>query len=494
MQTTLALNASTFRLLSPADQNKWLDALTEEEAKALSYDWRDFWARSNQVAPPINDNNQWLVWLVLAGRGFGKTRTGAEFVREEVESGRARRIGLIAPTAADARDVMVEGDSGILSICPPWNKPKYEPSKRRLTWPNGAIATLYSADEPERLRGPQHDLIWADELASWRYMETWDMAMFGLRLGNPRVCVTTTPKPLSILRELMKSKSTVKTLGTTYENKENLAAAFFQNVVTKYEGSRLGRQELEAEILDDVAGALWTYKLLDQTRTRFENLPGMLGQFTNGDIPKDMSEEDRVKYIRNCMQRVVVAVDPSGTKGTTSHVNLSDTSPNDVGIVVVGKGIDGHAYILEDLTINASPAVWGQRVVDAYYKWNGDRVVAERNFGGAMVEFVIRAADPRVPYREVHASRGKHIRAEPCASLYERTPQKMPTVHHLGTFAHLETQMTQMTSQGYVGDGSPDRLDAAVWGITELMLASSYSPPGGTSKARIAGRSGRRRH
>lgn len=482
-------------MLSTSDQKKWLNKLTEDEAQVLHFAWRGFWARENQLAPAVNDNSPWLVWLVLAGRGFGKTRTGAEWVIEEVTSGRARRIALIAPTAADARDVMVEGDSGILAISPPWFKPKYEPSKRRLTWPNGAVATLYSADEPERLRGPNHDLIWADELCSWRYSETWDMAMFGLRRGkNPRACVTTTPKPISLLREIMKAKSTVKTLGSTYDNRANLAAAFFQNVVTKYEGSRLGRQELEAEILDDVPGALWTYKMIDLTRTRFENLPGMTQQFTNGEIPKDISDEDRVKYIRNCMQRVVVSVDPSGTKGSSGGlVNLTDSSPNDVGIIVIGKGIDGHAYILEDLTINASPAIWGQRVVDAYYKWSGDRVVAEKNFGGAMVEFVIRAADPRVPYKEVHASKGKHIRAEPCSSLYERTPQKMPTVHHLGSLPQLETQMTQMTSQGYVGDGSPDRLDAAVWGITELMLASAYAPPGGMQRARVAGRSGKKR-
>ena len=237
-------------------------AFSPAEARALLYDW-SFWARPAQRPPTGN----WRVWLLLAGRGFGKTRTGAELVRARVAAWTARRLALVAPTAADARNVMVEGESGILAISPPWDRPRYEPSKRRLTWPNGAIATLYSADEPERLRGPQHDATWCDELGSWRYPEAWDMLMLGMRLGNdPRVVVTTTPRPTKLIRALIADPTAVVTRGSTYENQTNLAPAFLQQIIRKYEGTRLGRQELEAEILDDVPGALWTRGVIEASR------------------------------------------------------------------------------------------------------------------------------------------------------------------------------------------------------------------------------------
>lgn len=426
---------ASLALLDEATRANVLAGLTDDQAEELLWDWRA-WARPEQL-PPRGD---WQTWLILAGRGFGKTRTGAEWVRDQVKAG-AGRIGLIAPTAADARDTMVEGESGLLAIC--WGgdrtlngshlgRPIYEPSKRRLTWANGASATLFSGEEPERLRGPQHERLWCDELAAWTHLrEAWDMAMFGLRLGDrPRACVTTTPKPLPLIKELLKDSRTVVSKGTTFDNAQNLAPSFIQAVRDKYEGTRLGRQELNAEILDDVPGALWTRAMLDRAKVR--SAPDMV--------------------------RVVVAVDPSGTKGR-------DDAGDEIGIVVAGKGVDGLAYLLADMTCKLSPDGWGRRAVEAYRQYNADRIVAERNFGGAMVENVIRTADRSVAYKEVTASRGKIARAEPVAALYEQN-----RVKHVGMMPELEDQMCAMTPSGYLGDGSPDRVDAAVWAITELML------------------------
>lgn len=418
---------SSANTLTPIQAKALLKKLTPEEKAALNYRW-DFWARPDQLEP----EGDWTVWLALAGRGWGKTRTGAEWVRQIKET--VGRIGLIAPTASDARDVMVEGESGILAISPPWDRPVYEPSKRRVTWDNGTIATLYSADEPDRLRGPQHAALWCDELAAWKYMqEAWDMAMFGLRLGGrPKVCATTTPRPLPLIRELVRSETTHVTRGRTHDNLMNLAPAFRQAVLSRYEGTRLGRQELEAEILDDIPGALWTRQMVEDALWR-------------GDLPD--------------MRRVVVAIDPSGASGSDGEV------ADAIGIVVVGKGVDGLAYVLSDWTCDLSPAGWGRRAVEAYHKYKADRIVAERNFGGAMVEHVIRTVDKSVSYREVVASRGKAVRAEPVAALYEQG-----RVRHVGGLKELEDQMCSMTSDGYMGDGSPDRLDAAVWALSDLML------------------------
>lgn len=377
---------------------------------------------------------------MLAGRGFGKTRTGAEWVREQVKLGKGR-IALIAPTASDARDVMVEGESGLLAVC--WagdksangdmlGRPSYEPSKRRVTWANGAVATLFSAEEPERLRGPQHEAMWCDELAAWKYLrETWDMAMFGLRLGNdPRTIITTTPKPLPLIKEIIKDPTTVVTKGSTFDNSGNLAPKFLKTIKDKYEGSRLGRQELEAEILDDLPGALWSRSEIDEHRI--------------ASVPE--------------LQRVVVSIDPSGTRGAGDE-------GDSIGIVVAGLGIDGRAYVMADRTCKLSPAGWGKRAVQAYYEFEADRIVAERNFGGAMVQHVVSTTDSKVAYKEVTASRGKVARAEPVAALYEQGK-----VSHVGSLPDLEDQMCQIAPEGYVGEGSPDRADALVWAITELML------------------------
>ncbi|MBB6306234.1 DNA-packaging protein [Xanthobacter tagetidis] len=430
-----SFNLSSLASLPPHQRDAILARLTDKECQALLHDWQ-FVARPNQL-PPDGD---WLIWLILAGRGFGKTRTGAEWVREQLKAG-ASRLGLIAPTASDARDVMVEGESGLLAVC--WagdrtnkgeilGRPQYEPSKRRLTWANGAMATLFSAEEPERLRGPQHDRLWCDELAAWKHLsETWDMAMFGLRLGSrPRTCITTTPKPKAALRKIIADTRTVITRGSTFDNAGNLAPEFLQAVKEKYEGTRLGRQELNAEMLDDVPGALWTAAMLEAARVSA--------------VPD--------------MQRVVVAIDPSGTKG-------QEDRGDSVGIVVAGKGVDGLAYVLADRTCKLSPDGWGRRATAAYREFKADRIVAERNFGGAMVEHVIRTVDPTASYREVTASRGKVARAEPVAALYEQG-----RVKHLAAMSDLEDQMTGFTADGYVGEGSPDRVDAAVWALTELML------------------------
>jgi phage terminase large subunit-like protein len=429
--------AESLALLPESDRAQILD-LTEAQAEQLKWDW-NFWARPEQILPP----GDWLTWLVLAGRGFGKTRTGAEAVRRLVcgptplAAGQYNRIALVAETSADARDVMVEGPAGLLSVHPAAFRPLYEPSKRRLTWPNGAVATVFNATEPDQLRGPNHDLSWSDELAKWAYAEeTWDMLQFGMRLGNhPRQIITTTPKPIPVVKRILKSESTFITHGSTFDNRSNLAPSFFTQVVARYEGTRLGRQELRAEMLDDVEGALWTREMIDAARAPVKRVD---------------------------MARVVVSIDPSGTKG-------DEDSGDWIGIIVAAKGVDGRGYILADRSCKLPPGAWGRRAVDAYREFGADRIIAERNFGGAMVEHVIRTVDRSVAYQEVTASRGKVQRAEPVAALYE---QKRVT--HLGDFTELEDQLCQMTPDGYLGSGSPDRADALVWALSELMIGTGF--------------------
>jgi predicted phage terminase large subunit-like protein len=393
----------------------------------LPYDWEGFWARPNQLSPA----GLWRVWMLLAGRGFGKTRCGAEWIRLQVKAGRGR-MALVAPTAADARDVMVEGESGILAIHPNHERPLYEPSKRRLTWPCGAVATTYSADEPERLRGPQHDAAWCDEIGAWRYGEdAWNMLMLGLRLGNDlQVVVTTTPRPTKLIRELVKDPTCVLTRGSSYENRANLAPAFFDQIVRRYEGTRLGRQELNAELLEDTPGALWSHGIIDAAR-----LPAA-----------------------PILTRVVVAIDPAVTSGEES---------DETGIVVAGKDAHGHGYVLADISGRYQPTEWARLAITAYRRYRADRIVAERNNGGDMVEATIRMVDPNVAFTAVHASRGKVVRAEPVAALYEQG-----RVHHIGVFPQLEDQMANFTTDfdraaaGY----SPDRVDSLTWAFSELLV------------------------
>jgi phage terminase large subunit-like protein len=395
--------------------------------EAIDLTWFTRTAREEQT-PPEGD---WRVWLMLAGRGYGKTRSGAEIVRAMAEGGGAKRIALVAPTAADLRGVMVEGETGVLAFCSPNDFPAYEPSNHRLVWPSGAIATTFSADEPERLRGPQHDFAWCDELAAWRYPEAWDMLMFGLRLGaDPRAIVTTTPRPTRLIKSLVADPKVVVTRGTTYENAKNLAPAFLDQIVRRYEGTRLGRQELDAEILEDVPGALWTHGLIDATRMNT--------------VPQ--------------LTRIVVAIDPA----VSSAEHADET-----GIVVAGKDAAGHGYVLADLSARCTPTEWARAAIAAYRAHAADRVVAEVNNGGEMVEATLRIVDPAVPFTAVHAAHGKVARAEPVAALYEQG-----RVHHLGAFPLLEDQMCgfaydfDRAAAGY----SPDRVDALVWALTELLV------------------------
>ncbi len=366
----------------------------------------------------------------MAGRGWGKTRCGAEDVAWFAQRIPGSRIAVIAPTYADGRDTCIEGESGLLSVIPKscietWNR-----SLGELILANGSRFKLFGAEEPERLRGPQHHRAWCDELAAWRYPETWDQVLFGLRLGgNPQAVVTTTPKPTPLMKALSRSKSALLTRGSTFDNADNLSKSALDQLRARYDGTRLGRQELNAELLVDVPGALWTIEMLDGARAK--------------------STPD--------LRRVVVAVDPSGTKG--------DGKGDDIGIVVAGLGIDGRGYVLRDATCQLSPDGWGRRAVDMYHRYNADRIVAERNFGGSMVGHVIRSADPLASFKEVSASRGKIVRAEPIAALYEQG-----RVSHVGEFSEMEDQLCNMTGAGFIGEGSPDRADALVWALSELML------------------------
>src|SRR5438477_4075993 len=333
------------------------DSFAAQLADALGASWPAI-ARPNQLPPPGN----WQVWLLLAGRGFGKTRTLAEWVCQQSASGRAGRIALVAATAADARDVLVEGQSGILAAAPPGFRPVYEPSKRRLTWPNGAMATTFSAEEPERLRGPQHDAAVCDELGAWSHPETWDMLQFGLRLGgNPRCLVATTPRPTKLIRELLAREGldVAVTRGSTYENRANLAPGFFDQVMRKCEGTRLGRQELNAELLEDTPGALWSHGIIEAAR--------------QAAAPN--------------LARIVVAIDPAASSGEEA---------DETGILVVGKDTQGHGYVLADASGKHQLIEWAKLAITAYRAHQADRIVAERNNGGAMVEATIRTVDGNV--------------------------------------------------------------------------------------------------
>jgi len=397
--------------------------------------------------PPPGD---WSHWLILAGRGFGKTRTGAEWIRARVASGQARHIALLAPTLGDARSVMVEGESGLLAISPAHERPHFEPSKQLLTWPCGARARLFSADQPERLRGPQHDTLWADELCAWRYADqAWDMAMFGLRLGvQPRSCITTTPKPIPLLRRLLDAEATAVTRGSTYDNVHNLAPSFARDIIGKYENTRLGRQELDAEVLWDVPGALWSRASLEACRR-----PAPVG-----------------------LARIVVAVDPPATGGAGADA---------CGIVIAGisagwGGADdrasgcarSQAFVLGDRSCQGlTPHGWAARVVAAYHDMRADMVIAEGNQGGDMVGALIQQIDPAIPVRRVHARRGKYLRAEPVAALYEQG-----RVFHDHPMPDLEDQMATFTGHEGGRGQSPDRLDALVWALSDLMLTPRGQP------------------
>ncbi len=405
------------------EEREELDNLLLQNA----YDWQSI-ARPNQIAP----QGDWVTWLLLAGRGFGKTRSVCEWLRSRVEAGKAKRIGIVAPTTADYRDLIVLGESGLIACSPPWNKPIWNASNRSITWANGAEALCFSSAEPESLRGYQFDTLLCEELGSWKYQqETWDMAQMCLRLGDdPKCAISTTPKPQKLIKELINNPSVVVTHGSTYDNKDNLAKAFLSTIISKYEGTRLGRQELNAEILEDVEGALFTLKLID---------------------------EFRVKEAPDSLPRIVVGVDPSGSTGG-----------NECGIVVAGR-IDNKLnrnerqyYVLADYTIAGTPAEWAKAVAKAYEDFKADTVIAERNYGGLMVEEVLRQAGGAAMKVElVTATRGKAIRAEPISALYEQG-----VVHHVGTYSLMEDELTSWIPGE--SKNSPNRLDALVWAITAL--------------------------
>ncbi|MFS4439070.1 DNA-packaging protein [Paracoccaceae bacterium GXU_MW_L88] len=423
---------------SANDVDGFLDGLSDNALAALPHLF-EHWALDGHQRPPGGD---WNVWVILGGRGAGKTRAGAEWVRAQVEGpgprdpGLCRRVALVGETLEQAREVMVLGESGILACSPPDRRPEWQSVRRRLVWPNGAVAEIYSASDPERLRGPQFDAAWADELAKWkRAEEAWDMLQFTLRLGSrPRQVVTTTPRNQALLRSLLEARDTVVTQAPTSANRVNLAPAFLEKITARYAGTTLGRQELDGVLLGDDEDALWTHSLLDTARGQEMFAP----------------------------QRIVVAVDPPMTSGA---------SADECGIIVAGaecsgKPGDWRGVVLEDASLRgAKPVEWMARAVEVAAKHKADCIVAEVNQGGELVESLLRQVDATLRYKPVRASRGKQVRAEPVAALYEQG-----RIGHAALFADLEDQMTAMRRDGFAGRGSPDRVDALVWALTELIL------------------------
>ncbi|MCX7337819.1 MAG: terminase family protein [Alphaproteobacteria bacterium] len=415
------------------EKHKHLLSLLKQEQQTRhhekeKYNWPTH-ARPNQL-PPLDP---WKVWLILAGRGFGKTRTGAETIRAWVKDGQYKRIALVGRSIAEARDIMIDGESGLMAVHPKSDRPIFEASKNRLVWPNGAVAMVVGGDHYERLRGPQFDLAWVDELAKFRYPDQlWEQLMLCLRLGqNPRCLITTTPKPITLLEKLLESPDVAITRGSTFDNKSNLAPSFLQQIVKQFDGTRLGSQELYAELLTDRPGALWQRQMI---------------RYAHPD--------------ENQFQRIVIAIDPA-----TTHHNQSD----ETGIVVAAMGQDQKVYILDDLSGRYSPADWGQRVAKAYFQYKADRVVAEINKGGDMVERIVRSIDPHIAYKAVRATRGKAVRAEPIAALYEQGK-----VFHARPLHALEKQLCEYIPG--VTSKSPDRLDALVWAVTDLALERENNP------------------
>ena len=435
----LPITANDLRALPDAEVAEILKQLGPQQSEELRFNW-EFWARPEQLEP----TGDWNAWLALAGRGWGKTRAGAEWVRHRIKKG-DKIVHCVAPTKGDVRRVMVEGDSGLLNVCWKGDKtyrgkhigfPVWSPTNNTLTWDNGSKAVFFSAEDPERLRGPQAYSAWTDELCAWRNaQETWDMMMFGLRLGRkPQVFITTTPKTTKLLRNIISDPKTVISKGSTFDNAANLADTFIDAVKKTYEGTRLGRQELYAEILDEASGALWNRELLFKCEVDRDEVPPL--------------------------SRIVVSVDPAVTNKTDSDMT---------GIVVAGIDQDGTAYVLEDHTDRYSPKEWAAKAIELYHEHMADRIVAERNQGGDMVRHTLQTEDENVPIKLVHASRGKMARAEPVSALYEQGKVK-----HVKGLNDLEDQMVQWEPLGSIG--SPDRLDAMVWALTDLSL-NGYAKP-----------------
>ena len=443
---TRKITADALRKLPPAKVKQLFEELGPQKTEELKHDWQ-FWARDNQLEPEGKD---WNVWFINAGRGFGKTRSGVEWVRENVKRG-VKRIAAVAATNSDIERVMVKGESGFLNVCWKGDKtykgqkmgfPEWSPTKRTLTWENGAQVQFFSAEEPERLRGPQFELAWCDETAAWnKDVDTWAMLQFCMRRGkHPRIMVTTTPKPTKLIRQILKDPKTVVTSGSTFDNAANLASTYLEAVKSQYEGTRLGRQELYAEVLEEAEGALWTTDMLDRASIKHEDLPHL--------------------------NRIVVSIDPAVTANAESDMT---------GIVVAGIDVNGVAYVLGDYTERLSPQGWASKAISLYHQYSADRIVAERNQGGEMVRRTLEVEDETVPIKLVHASRGKYARAEPVSALYERGLVKHVANPPDGaSLNELETQMRTWEPLGSIG--SPDRLDACVWAITDLSL-NGYARP-----------------
>lgn len=439
------LTAQTLRELPKDKVTEVFKQLGPQKTEELKHDW-NFWARDEQLEPA----GDWNTWFINAGRGFGKTRAGVEWVRNQVKSG-AKRIAAVAATNSDIERVMVKGESGFLNVC--WEgdrtyqgkkmgHPEWSPTKRTLTWDNGAQVQFFSAEEPERLRGPQFEVAWCDELAAWnKDMDTWSMLQFCMRLGkHPRIMVTTTPKPTKLVRQILKDPNTHVTTGSTFDNSANLAKTYLRAVKEQYEGTRLGRQELYAEVLEEAEGALWTTDMLDKATVKHEDVPHL--------------------------NRIVVALDPAVTSNAESDMT---------GIVVAGIDVNGVAYVLGDYTDRLSPQGWASKAIQLYHQYQADRIVAEVNQGGDMVKTTIHGEDATIPFKAVRASRGKFARAEPISALYERGIVKHVANPPDGSSLNeLETQMRTWEPLGSIG--SPDRLDALVWAITDLSL-NGYSKP-----------------
>ena len=433
------MDALAFRDLS----EDFIEAIDVQERRVLDEDW-EAWARAEQWT----DRSDWTTWLMLGGRGSGKTRAGAEYVQALVcgrAPGRAAaaHVALVGETHADAREVMVEGESGLLAVARRDERPVWTPSRRRLEWPNGAVAYTYSSEDPDGLRGPQFAAAWCDELAKWTHADaTWDMLQFALRLGEaPCQVVTTTPRNVALLRRLLTQEDTMVSRMRTADNERMLAPTFLENVVARYEGTRLGRQELDGEILADRTDALWSRVALEA-------------------LHADPSAAD-------ACERIVVGVDPPVTARSTSDA---------CGIVVAGV-VGNRGIVLADLTVSgAAPSVWAERVAGAYRAFEADRIVVETNQGGDLVEEVMRASAEALPIRQVKATRAKQVRAEPIAALYERG-----LVRHVPGLAALEDEMCDFGPLPKGGWGlssgrSPDRLDALVWALTDLMLSRGAVP------------------
>lgn len=420
-----------------------LEGFSAQDLRVLLEAW-EFSARDDQWPPQhAQGGGPWSTWLIMGGRGAGKTRAGAEWVRGMAlglpgfSHAPVGRIALIGETAADVRDVMIEGVSGLLALHGRDERPLWEPSRKRLAWPNGALAQAFSAEDPESLRGPQFDGAWLDELAKWRYaQETFDMLQFGLRLGaHPRQVVTTTPRPVPLLKRLLADPKVAVSHATTQDNAQYLARDFFDRIIARYDGTRLGRQELLGEMIEERADALWTRDMLENAR----------------------------EALAPPLQRIVIAIDPPA-----SSTKRADAC----GIVAVGLDRHAHVYVLEDASLSAArPAAWARVAVRLYHKYEADLLVAEVNQGGDMVEAVIGEADAKVPVKKVRATRGKYLRAAPVAQLYEQG-----RVHHVGSFAALEDEMCAFGPDGLDHGRSPDRLDALVWAVTALALQPDVKP------------------